>query len=327
MGLSYREDLETPDAITGQLDRIVVGVDFTEPSLAVAEWVARCLPKTAELTLLHVTPVSAMPNVSGSTDHLSGERLRALRGALRGLASTMGRTRTEVEVRVGDPATQLATYANVVGADLVVVGASATYHVAPRCETATIERLLRRTSRPVLIARDVRTAPTTVLAAVADDADAMPVLSAAWRVVARPCAARVVGLRVVDEAATGSTEWLERSLRTAGIPLDASHAIVVEGEQVRAILDVAHWLRPDIIAVGTGTRTGEVMPCEARDDATQRLVRTATCSVLVAPHLVGIPPISPRTRSPAPRAGVHRGSGAVGAHRSSSAPSDGANLW
>ena len=298
MVTSHQNDLDARDTAACRLDRIVVGVDFTEASLAVAKWVGRCFSQTAEVTLLHVAPVWLTANVPGDRSNRltgpgsrPGERMRSLRGALRGLASTMGRTCTVVQVRVGDPATELATYADLVGADLVVVGGNARYHVAPRYETATTERLLRRMSRPVLVVRNVQTPPTAVLAAVADDANAMSVLRAAWRVVARPCKARVVGLRVVDQRSEGSTEWLECSLRTAGIPPDASDVMVVEGEPLRKILDVARRLRTDIIAVGTDARVGEVRPCEDSDDVAHRLVRTATCSVLVVPHLVGIPAI------------------------------------
>lgn len=198
----YQNDLETRDGASLQLDRIVVGIDFTEPSLAVARWVGRNLARTAELTLVHVTPMRLIPNVSRirsnplvAPDSRSGDRLRSLHGALRGLASMIGGTRAAVEVRVGDPATQLAAYANLVDPDLVVVGGSTAYHVAPRHETATTERLLRRISRPVLIARSVHAAPTTVLAAVADDVGTSPVLAAA-RMLARPCAARVATLPV-----------------------------------------------------------------------------------------------------------------------------------
>src|SRR5688572_13974120 len=101
MVMSYQDDLEARDTAPRRLDRIVVGVDFTKASLAVAEWVGRCFSRTAEVTLLHVTPVWVVPNVTGDRpnrltglDSRSGERVRSLRGALRGLASTMGRTRT-----------------------------------------------------------------------------------------------------------------------------------------------------------------------------------------------------------------------------------------
>jgi hypothetical protein len=154
MRLPDQHDRGTLDAPDRRLDRIVVGVDFTESSLAVAQWVGRHLARAAEL-LVHVTPMAMMPNVAraGSNrlaivDGRSSDRVRSLRGALRGLASLIVGTRTAVDVRVGDPATQLAAYANMVDADLVVVAGSTKYHVAPHtrprqpisCSAASVAR-------------------------------------------------------------------------------------------------------------------------------------------------------------------------------------------
>ena len=262
MRLPYQHDQHdaaTRDATDRRLGRVVVGVDFTESSLAVAQWVGRHLAPSTELALVHVTPMALMPNVSrvGSNrlailDGRPSDRVQSLRGALRGLASLISVTRTTVEVRVGDPATQLAVYADGVDADLVVVAASTRYHIAPRYETATTHQLLRRVSRPVLIARNAHAAPTTVLAVVADGSDASPVLAAA-RMVAMTCAARVTRLDVTAEPA------------------------------IRSIVDAARELRADIVAVGTHAPAGEIM----RDDghaAADALVRTTGSSVLVVPQ-------------------------------------------
>ena len=299
MRLSYQHDLETRDAPARRLDRIVVGVDFTESSLAIAQWVGRHLAPATELLLVHVTPAALMPNVSrvGSNrlvilDRRLSDRVRSLRGALRGLASVIGGTRTAVEVRVGGPATQLAAYANLVDGDLVVVAGSTQYHVAPRYETATTQQLLRCTSGPVLIARDVHAAPTTVLAVVADDGDASPVLSGA-RMVARPCGARVTRPRVTHQLATVSDGWLEHGLWAADSHPPPSDLGATEGGRVRVILDAARQLRAEIVAVGTHARAGEITRDESAV-AAHMFVRAARCSVLVVPDFTRIPLPPPR---------------------------------
>jgi nucleotide-binding universal stress UspA family protein len=274
MRLPHHDDLETRERPSRRLDRIVVGVDFSEPSLAAAQWVGRYVAPAAEILLVHVTPVALMPNVArAGSDRLlavdghTSDRVRSLRGALRGLASLIGGARTSVEVRVGDPATQLAAYANSVDADLVVVAGSTKYHVAPRWETATIEQVVRCIDRPLLIARNVHAAPKTVLAVVADDEDAWPVLTAA-QMVATPSAARVASFRMTPKPAIGSA------------------------------LDAAAEVRADIIAVGSHAPAWETVRDDS-DVAAQMLVRTARCSVLVVPDFT-------RVHLPPPDAGVRR---------------------
>jgi len=189
-----------------------------------------------------------------------------MRGALHGLAGVVGGTTTGVEVRVGDPAVQLPAYANMVDADLLVVGANSVFHAAPRRETATTDRLLRRLARPGLVARNVQSAPKTVLVALADDA-AASVLDVA-RMVAAPSGARLVALRLADRGPAGDTTVSVK-------PRDA----VANDEQVRMIVDVTRELRADVIVIGSYTSATNV-----DDDVAHLLAGTADCSVLVVPY-------------------------------------------
>ena len=160
--IAHGKDAFQQDVTARPLDRIVVGVDFSEVSLAAAQWVGRHLARDAALTLVHVVEPPPLPNVSrlhsarmpDLESRLQG-RIESLRGALHGLSTVVGGTGTRVEVRVGDPALQLAAYADMVAADLVVVGGNAVSRTAPRHETATTHRLLRRLARPGLVARNV----------------------------------------------------------------------------------------------------------------------------------------------------------------------------
>jgi len=254
------EDTFNRDITPRRLDHIVVGVDFSEVSLAAAQWVGRHLAGDAALTLVHVIEPPPLPNISrlgsGRIRDLESRlqvRIESLRGALHGLSRVVGSTGIGVEVRVGDPALQIAAYADTVDADLIVIGGNPVSRTALRLETATTDRLLRRLARPGLVARSVHAAPTTVLAALADDI-ASPVLTAA-QMVAVPWAARVATLRLAD--------------RTA----------VAKRQQVQMILDVARKQRADVIVIGCdGCAT------DGDDDAARLLARTANCSVLVVPH-------------------------------------------
>ena len=274
MLLSARSDVDPQDAPARPLRRVVVGVDFSEVSLAAAQWVGRHLARDAALTLVHVIPPPPVPNVRRFWPRVAdGEaglraRVQSMRGALRGLAGVVGGTRAGVEVRVGDPAVQLPAYADLVDADLLVLGGNSVFHATTRRETATTDRLLRRLPRPALVARNAPSGLRTVLVAL-DDGVAGSVFGVA-RMVAAPSGARVVTLRL-----------------PGGGSVEEADAAAID-ERGRKIIDVARELRADVIVVGSDTSASDV-----DDDVARLLARTAECSVLVVPH-----PAVPRPRWP-----------------------------
>jgi nucleotide-binding universal stress UspA family protein len=274
MRLSPQHDSIAPGVADWALGRIVVGIDFTETSLAAAAWASRHLARGATLTLVHVVTPPPLPNVSRLQSDRTPEpgsrlqaRVRSMRGALRGLGGAVAGTSTTVEVRVGDPAVQLARYANMVAADLLVVGGNAVFRASSIRGTATTDRLLRQLARPGLVVRNGRSALRTVLVALAD-ATMSSVLAVA-RTLAAPSGARVVTLRLADTVPAGS-----RRLSTN------SHDTLAKEEQVRMINDVAGELRADVIVIGSDTSaTGA-----DDDDVARLLARTAERSVLVVPR-------------------------------------------
>ena len=288
--IAHGEDAFQQDVTARPLDSIVVGVDFSEVSLAAAQWVGRHLARDAALTLVHVMEPPPLPNVlrlrsatTPDSERRSRARIESLRGALHGLSGVVGGTDTKVEIRVGDVAAQLAAYADLVDADLVVVGGNAVSHAAPRHETATTVRLLRQLSRPGLVARNIPAAPTTVLAVL--DGDATESVLSVARMVAAPCEARVVTLRLADTTPVGSLERRKYLLRETSIMVKTPDA-AFKREQVRMIIDVGRKLRADVIVVAS-----RVSATEDDDDAAHMLARTANCSVLVVPD-----PAEPRSR-------------------------------
>jgi hypothetical protein len=277
--MSTQHDLLTSGVAVRPLDRIVIGIDFTEASLAAAQWVGRHLARDGTVTLVHVIPPPPLPNVVRlHADSVPGPpgpdsrlraRVRSMSGALRGLARVVGRSGTTVEVRVGDPAVQLSAYASMVGADLLVVGANPVFRAARRPETATTNRLLQQLAGPGLIARTVQSSLKTVLVALTDD-DEDSVLAAA-RMVAAPSGARVVALRVSEH---------HHARQASASGEDESRDVVATAEQVRMIVDGAREAQADVIVVGSGaTATGG-----GDDDVACLTARAAACSVLVVPR-------------------------------------------
>lgn len=262
--------------------RIVIGIDFNEASLAAAQWVGRQLAPDAALTLVHVIADPLLPNVMRlqGRRHGTGQtpfsaRVESLRGALYGVAKAIGRTNTTVDVRVGDPALQLAACADMADADLVVVGGPTRFHATPHSETATVDRLLRQLTQAVLVVRQAPAPPTTALAVLAADAPA-PVLAYARRIAA-PTEARVVALRLSNGRSNGGLGTVEDSTGEPGARRGPDAG--ARREQVRMIVNVAREQRAEVIVIGS-----PVTVAAGEDDIVSMLVRTAPCSVLVVPR-------------------------------------------
>jgi nucleotide-binding universal stress UspA family protein len=108
------------------LQRVVIGMDFGQPSVRAARWAARTFGPETELVLVHVVPVLEPPpflewDVERGEEltRLAGERAQ---GRLSRLAGSLPRRDVQVELRRGRPVEELALAAAVMEADLLVVG-------------------------------------------------------------------------------------------------------------------------------------------------------------------------------------------------------------
>src|SRR4051812_16437272 len=101
--------------------KIVVGVDFSDASLAGARWVADHLAPQAELLVVHVVPIPSAPiylrEYVESTIQQRTNSTQRLYTALRGFAGLLGAERVRVGIRTGVPWTELARVADEVDAD------------------------------------------------------------------------------------------------------------------------------------------------------------------------------------------------------------------
>jgi len=149
-------------------ERILVGVDFRQPSLAAARWAAAHFG-TCAIELAHVLPIPEVPAFLRPSMPALDDRLKTASAsplpALRGFAGTLGVKNLSVEVRVGPTVDSLAEAAATFGADLVVLGRKALDGSRGR----TLERLIRRLAVPALVVDGhVRGSPRRILAAVDD---------------------------------------------------------------------------------------------------------------------------------------------------------------
>lgn len=142
-----------------EIERVVVAIDFSEPSLQAARWVAHDFAPGAELILVHA--IHLPPARLSFTDRPE-ERRRLVEttrmGAevrLRQLSESIATGLVWLEVRVGEPSEEIVRVATEYDADLVVVGPP---EGRPGIRGTTVQRVLRRSTVPVLLARPRRSA-------------------------------------------------------------------------------------------------------------------------------------------------------------------------
>ena len=149
------------------LERVLVGVDFRQPSLAAARWAATHFGRRTELTLAHVQTVPEVPGFLRPTlpalDDLLVAGFSSPLPGLRGFAATLAGTEPSVQVRVGQTVQALADVAGNLEANLVVLGRKSLDGSRGR----TLERLIRSLSVPALIlGNGTSPRPRRILAAV-----------------------------------------------------------------------------------------------------------------------------------------------------------------
>lgn len=259
-----------------QLDRIVIGVDFSEPCIRAVEWVARVLAPGAMIVLTHVIEqptARGAPNAAGGTDdsHEDRERVNTL-AQLGELALDAGVPLTRLEVAYGVPAAELVAVAERYDADLIVLGAHRSRAGLRTWLGGTAEQLLRMARVPVLVAAQVADgSPRRVLAAAAD-----PRLASSVRDWADGLAARFSASEVV-----------------MGVSPEMPWSSVVTFDSETRILEEAEQCRNGIIVLGCGAADHEQgLPS---DGATTAVLRRATCPVIAMAALLRARPTRPHT--------------------------------
>jgi nucleotide-binding universal stress UspA family protein len=286
-------------------ERIIVGVDFRQPSLAAARWAAAHFG-TCAIELAHVLPIPEVPAFLRAVMPTLDDRLRtpapSLLPALRGFAGTLGAKDLSVQVRVGPPVESLAEAAANFGAELVVLGRKALDGSRGR----TLERLIRRLPVPALVVNSrVRESPRRILAAVDDATGGRNVVG--WgAALAQHFGAELMLLHALDESLLAhqwlwegtacesesgrlgkssrwvapTHTWLQRLGDDAG-RASKGRTIVAVGAPGPVILGRAQVNRADLIVVG---RNGShAMNAADIGSATRLVLRAAQVPVLVVP--------------------------------------------
>ncbi|HET8541291.1 MAG TPA: universal stress protein [Anaeromyxobacter sp.] len=140
--------------------KICCGVDFSEPSWIAMEQAADVASGLrAELTLVHVwtpPPPAASDVLVSSRGVAEVERRQAEETLEIWRSDAEGRAALPVRARVllGDPAVEIARFADEEGIDLVVLGTHGRTGLSRLVLGSVAERVLRRAPVPVLVIRD-----------------------------------------------------------------------------------------------------------------------------------------------------------------------------
>lgn len=164
------------------LHRVVVGMDFSEPSVVAARWVIENVASDAEVVLAHAIEHAEtqtfLRDLYPPTDAIiKAGRERADR-LLEELSNSLKTARLSDAVRVGRPEDVLSAVAQDVDASLIVTAVHGEKAELRRVLGSTAERVVRRTDRSVLLVRGVSDhQPQNILLAL-DESDLLPALIA-----------------------------------------------------------------------------------------------------------------------------------------------------
>ena len=293
-----------------KIERVVVGIDFSPPSVDAAHWVSRYFAPGAELVLAHVISIPDPPPIGrgkfARRDLLIDTVREGAEKKLREISLSLGADRVWLELREGEPAECLTALAEDFSAGLVVAGAHGERAGLLERLGSTADRQVRASTRPVLLVIQPRlTTPRHILVPLEKPDHATGALTWAsalsQRDGARITAIHVVAGSVATSAlaalpdvsgappadvtapltvAEGADRWVERAV-AAGVPREQANSEVVTGERTREILAAARRLDADLIVMarrGPGNLRRAVL-----GSVVEGVLRDASCPVLVVP--------------------------------------------
>ena len=294
-----------------ELERVLVGIDFSPASVEAAQWVARHLAPGAELVLAHAISIPEPPPIMRGRfprRDLLIETVREGAGKrLKDMSLSLPADRVWLEIREGDPVDCLTQLATDFSADLVVAGTHGERAGVLEGLGSTSERLVRGCVRPLLLVAKPRETPPSHILVPVDTAetsvDALrwasalsrrfnarvtvmhvaashPIASTAF-IAAGIISGAAIGLSDRFDAGEPSDLWVERAV-AAGVPRDRAAGEVTYGEPVGQILAAVDRLGVDLVVMGRPS-TGNVRRA-LLGSVVGGVLHRASCPVLVIPE-------------------------------------------
>ncbi|HEX6250464.1 MAG TPA: universal stress protein [Gemmatimonadaceae bacterium] len=256
---------------------VLVGIDFSEPSLEAARWVARHLARGAPLVLVHAVhvpqPPSFLRGLYPAVEPVVEDASQGAEVRLRELADGLGRD-ADVIVRTGHPDDTLRNVAQEIGAGILVVGARGDRGGVWRLFGSTAERVARQAPCALLLARALPAGPMRTALVTVDDSDsAGSVLS--W-------AAKFSGVEpermVLLHVVSGAVSGVVRMGAEASEAREAERKLREQAEE---------WLRGLAVSAGLAEATIEVRLGDAAMEILRAADRHAVDVVVVGQHGAG----------------------------------------
>lgn len=253
--------------------RIVIGMDFGEPSLLAARWITRHLGQDAEIVLAHAIDIADPPPFLRAVYPQTVARLDDARQKaetrLAEVVRSLGSGRVRAEIRIGRAEHVLAQLAEEIGADLLAVGPRRQQPGLRARLGSVAERVSRQARTSVFVARGLPDGPlSNVLAGLEGEATSQTLTTAAARLVDND-ASRAVLIYVAnsvphggvptaasvakrddseDEIARLARQWLEQQV--AGTTLEGARLEVVFGDPGLELLNAVERLAGAALVIG-----------------------------------------------------------------------------
>jgi nucleotide-binding universal stress UspA family protein len=252
---------------------IVVGMDFSESSVAAARWVGAHLTDGEDIILAHAICIPAPPRflrgLHAPVEPLLEDARRGAELRLCELSTSLAAARIRPEIRVGRPDEVLIEIAQEYRADLVVIGPHGDRPGMWKLLGGTAERVAWHVSAPVLLARGLPAGPVKTLLVALDESDVTPsVIERAGRIATRH-AANAVAMHVVNPllggavtiaAGTAERRRAEQQIRerseawlreqVAGTDLDGAVTEIAFGDPGFEILAAIKRFGADLVVIG-----------------------------------------------------------------------------
>jgi nucleotide-binding universal stress UspA family protein len=268
-----------------RVERILVSVDFGEPSILAASWIAKHFAPDAEIVLAHIiepppatrTNVMRFPSAETIVNkvHVDAER------RLRELCDTVAPGRAKPEIRVGVPYEELLRVATSTRSDIIALGRQDLGSSGFARIGGTAQRVLRRSTVPILLVAGAgNRRPEHILVAVDESETTDKVIgwgaSLSHAFDARATVVHAAG----PEPAPDGDEWITSEL--GKIPGASTMVPRITREPVRpavSIVEEARSLRCDLIVIGS--RGAGAADQALFGSVAESVLLTSPCPVLV----------------------------------------------
>lgn len=221
-----------------KIERVVIGMDFSDSAIAATSWTADAFAPEAQLIFAHALEPDAdrfLPQATYATS-LEASLHEAAAERAREIARLLTTRKTRIEVRDGRAHDVLREVAEQVRADLIVVGPHGEHSPKSRLLGTTADRLVRTAHIPVLIGGREKPGAREKRIVAAVDASAMTGRVLTWAAYASSTLdARITALYALKPVATTHALASARSGATGEVVAAAEAALAIRNEK--------EWLR------------------------------------------------------------------------------------